>query len=666
MANPQDIDGVIAHYRQQELLRLLTCGSVDDGKSTLIGRLLYDSRAVAEDQLSAASAASRKHGTQGSQVDLALLVDGLRAEREQGITIDVAYRYFSSGKRKFIIADCPGHEEYTRNMATGASTCDLAIVLLDAGRGVLAQTRRHSLIASLLGIRHVVVAINKMDTVDWSEQRFVELRNDFTHFATKLEFRDVRFVPLSALTGDNVVNRSSRMPWYGGGTLMHTLESVHIASDDNLIDLRLPVQLVVRNDSNFRGFAGSLASGVVRRGMKVQALPSGKHTRVASIRNAGAGGEAGAEVDEAQAPEAVTVTLEDEVDLSRGDMLVAPQNRPLLARRFEAMVVWLGDAPLALGGEYLIKHTTQTVGGRLTALRYTIDISTGKRARADAESTSPLPPTLLCNQIGRCEIVVYRPLMLDPYERNRTTGALVVIDKASNATVGAAMVVARGLHQNDAERWNENAEATLQAPSSGVGLSERAERFGHGAGAVLLTGLTNSGKTSVAKALERRLFDMDLGAQVVLLDGQALRTGLSRRLGFSAVDRSENLRRFSEIARLLVDQGALVIGAFVAPDQEVRDRVLERMRGPPRGPADSPTSVALWVHLDCPVQVCQARDTRGLYERAASGEWTDFPGVNMPYDEPQGADLRLLSAELTVKESVDAIIGLMQQRKLLP
>ncbi len=651
-----DIDTYLSTHRQRELLRLLTCGSVDDGKSTLIGRLLFDTQLIADDQLAAAAKASKKHGTQGDNIDLALLVDGLRAEREQGITIDVAYRYFSSKRRKFIIADCPGHEEYTRNMATGASNCDLAIVLIDAKKGVLPQTRRHSFIVSLLGIRHVVVAVNKMDTVDWSEERFNAVRNDFAAFATKLDLGDVRFVPVSALAGDNVVSASARMPWYGGGTLMHTLETVHIASDENLIDLRLPVQLVLRPDSGFRGFAGSLASGVLRKGAEVCVLPSGKRSRVASLYNAAEEKE----VEEAQAPEAVTLTLEDEIDVSRGDMLVAPKNRPVQAHRFEAMIVWMHETPLRLGAEYLIKHTTQTVGGRLATLRYTIDINTGNRVPLPSGENDP-EPVLELNQIARCEIAVYRPLMIDPYERNRTTGAFVVIDRRTNQTVGAGMVVARGLHENLAmqeDGWDVSEDPLLQTPVSSVGREERQALFAHAPGVLLLTGLTNAGKTTLAAALMGRLFDQGQGAQVILLDGQGMRAGLSRGLGFSATDRSENLRRFSEVARLLADQGTLVIGAFVAPDQGLRERVMGRLREPG-------DKQALWVHLECPVEVCKERDARGLYERAATGEWSDFPGVNMPYDKAEGADLVLDTNALSVEASVEAIIVLLTKNQLL-
>jgi bifunctional enzyme CysN/CysC len=425
---PSAIDTFLDHYRRRELLRFLTCGSVDDGKSTLIGRLLHDSQGVYDDQLSAARRDSVKHGTTGGELDLALLVDGLQAEREQGITIDVAYRYFSTPRRKFIIADTPGHEQYTRNMATGASTCDLAVILVDATRGVLDQTRRHAFIATLLGIRHLVVAINKMDLVDYSEARFESIREDFAGFAAKLQVGDVHFIPISALKGDNVVHGTDAMPWYRGGPLLDYLETLHIASDRNLIDLRLPVQLVVRPSAEFRGYAGSLASGVLRPGDAVTVLPSGRQTSVRSIHTIDG------EKSEAFAPMPVTVTLADEVDASRGDMLVSPNNAPRVEQEFEAMLVWMHDEPAATKREYLLKQTTVLVPALISEVRYRINVNTLHRETCDE---------LRLNEIGRVRIETPRLLAFDSYVRNRATGAFILIDRITNATVAAGMILDR-------------------------------------------------------------------------------------------------------------------------------------------------------------------------------------------------------------------------------
>ncbi|MGZ5444408.1 MAG: sulfate adenylyltransferase subunit CysN [Thermoanaerobaculia bacterium] len=422
------IEAFLEQYRKRELLRFLTCGSVDDGKSTLIGRLLHDSFGVYDDQLSAARKATAKHGTTGEDLDLALLVDGLQAEREQGITIDVAYRYFSTPRRKFIIADTPGHEQYTRNMATGASTCDLAVILMDATRGVLDQTRRHAFIATLLGIRHLVVAVNKMDLAGYSASRFESIREDFAAFAAKLQVGDVHFIPLSALRGDNVVHASTAMPWYRGGPLLDYLETVHIASDRNLIDLRLPIQVVLRPSAEFRGYAGSIASGVLRKGDAVTVLPSGHGTRIRAIRTLDG------ESDEAFSPMAVTVTLEDEVDVSRGDMLVHPNNAPRVEQEFEAMIVWMHDAPAAAGRQYLLKHTTVVVPATVADIRYRINVNTLHREPCEE---------LHLNEIGRVRLDTARLLAFDSYVRNRATGAFILIDRLTNVTVAAGMILDR-------------------------------------------------------------------------------------------------------------------------------------------------------------------------------------------------------------------------------
>ena len=555
-----DIDAYLAQHERKELLRFLTCGSVDDGKSTLIGRLLYDSKMIYEDQLAAIQKDSVIHGTVGGNFDPALLTDGLKAEREQGITIDVAYRYFSTAKRKFIIADTPGHVQYTRNMATGASTCDLAIILIDARHGVIEQTKRHSFITSLLGIRHIMVAINKMDLVDYSQERYDEIREQYKDFAQRLDRTDLHFIPISALLGDNVVDKSKNMPWYDGTTLMHFLEeTLYIASDRNLEDFRMPVQYVNRPHLDFRGFCGTIGSGIIRKGDKITVLPSGKTSKVKSIVTFDG------ELDEAFAPLSVTLTLEDEIDVSRGDMFARPGNVPRVEQHFEAMVVWMDESPMVPGKQYTIKHSTLATPGIINTLRYQIDVNTLHRKDA---------PTLGLNEIGRCAISLNQPIMFDAYKRNRSTGAFIVVDRITNATVAAGMIMDRA-SDHHVDHWEHEATSeSLQESTSNVNPDERKSRLGQTPATILLTGLTGSGKTNIARALERRLFDE--GRTSVVLDGQNMRLGVSRDLGFSSEDRSENLRRSAEVARLVNDSGLICIGAFVAPEASVREK------GPPR------------------------------------------------------------------------------------
>ncbi|HEY6564494.1 MAG TPA: sulfate adenylyltransferase subunit CysN, partial [Pirellulaceae bacterium] len=554
-----DIDAYLEQHQDKELLRFLTCGSVDDGKSTLIGRLLLDSKMIYEDQLAAVRRDSVVHGTTGGELDPALLTDGLKAEREQGITIDVAYRYFSTARRKFIIADTPGHEQYTRNMATGASTCDLAIILIDARRGVLTQTKRHSFITSLLGIKHVIVAINKMDLVDYSQSVFERIRQDYIDFAARMAVDDVHFIPVSALLGDNLTTVSSRMPWYQGSTLMHMLETVHIASDRNLIDFRFPVQYVNRPHLDFRGFCGTIASGVVRAGDELMVLPSRKKSRVRTITTFDG------DVAEAFAPSAVTITLQDEIDVSRGDVLVQPGNIPRVEDRFEAMLVWMDEEPMIPGKVYWFRQSTKTATGSIATLRYQIDVNTLHRQDA---------PGLQLNQIGRCTVRLTQPFIFDAYARNRATGSFVVIDRMSHRTVGAGMILDRNTDEHGRDRWHdEPVSATLREAKGFVTSDERHARFGQRPVTVLLTGVSGSGKNSTAFATERLLFDQ--GRAVAVLVGQNLRLGMSRDLGFTADERSENLRRGCEAARIMNDTGLICLCAFVAPEEDARQRARE-------------------------------------------------------------------------------------------
>jgi len=634
-----DIDAYLAQHERKELLRFLTCGSVDDGKSTLIGRLLYDSKMIYEDQLAAIERDSVMHGTTGGEFDPALLTDGLKAEREQGITIDVAYRYFSTARRKFIIADTPGHEQYTRNMATGASNCNLAIILIDARHGVLTQTKRHSFITSLLGIKHVIVAVNKMDLVDYSQEVFEQIKSDYVDFAAKMEVDDVRFIPLSALRGDNVVEKSGNMPWYDGMPLMHMLENVYIGSDRNLQDFRFPVQYVNRPNLDFRGFCGTVAAGVVRQGEEVMVLPSRQRSRIRSIVTFEG------ELEEAFTPQAVSLTLEDEIDVSRGDMIVRPGNVPRVSDHFDAMVVWMSDDPLVPGKPYTIKHTTKLVSGQVSTLRYQIDVNTLHRRDA---------PVLGLNEIGRCAIQLTQPAAFDPYKRSRSTGGFIFIDRMTNVTVGAGMILEHATGDESAAHWDDEPKsAMLHREASTVSDEERRARFGQLPVTILLTGLTGAGKTSVAYALERRLFDM--GRASTVLDGQNLRLGISRDLGFTSDERSENLRRGAEVARLINQAGMICIGAFVAPSEVARRKAAEVVG----------RENFLVVHLDAPLEVCRARDEDQMYPLADSGEIASFPGVSAPYEPPTEPDLRLATDELSIAECVQRILDLLIERDLI-
>jgi bifunctional enzyme CysN/CysC len=630
-----DINAYLAQHERKELLRFITCGSVDDGKSTLIGRLLFESKMIYEDQLAAIQKDSVRHGTTGGEIDLALLTDGLEDERQQGITIDVAYRYFSTDKRKFIIADTPGHEQYTRNMATGASSADLAIILIDARHGVLVQTKRHSFIVSLLGIKHIVVAINKMDLVDFSQETFEKIRDDYQSFAARLDLPDVHFLPISALKGDNVVQQSKHTPWYDGPTLMGLLENVYIGSDRNLEDFRFPVQIVNRPHLNFRGFCGTIASGIVRKGDEIMALPSRKTSRVKTITTFDG------DRDEAFAPQAITLTLEDEIDVSRGDMIVRPGNTPRVEQKFEAMVVWMAEEPMVPGKSYWVKQTTKTTPGQINTLRYQVDVNTLHRKDA---------PTLSLNEIGRCSFTVSQPICFDAYRRNRASGAFILIDRVTNGTVGAGMILDRSTNEGRHDHWDDQPTAAeLHKERSNVTAAERQARFGQQPATVLLTGLTGSGKTTLAYALERQLFND--GRAVVVLDGQNMRRGISKDLGFSADERSENLRRSAEVARLFNDAGIIVVAAFVAPDEAVRQKAAGTV-GRER---------FLVVHLDCPLEVCRQRDPDGHYKQADSGEIA-MPGVTSPFEPPAAPDLVLKTDKISVAACVEQLIALLEMR----
>ena len=627
-----DIDAYLAQHEQKELLRFLTCGSVDDGKSTLIGRLLYDSKMIYEDQLAKIEKDSVAHGTTGGSFDPALLTDGLKEEREQGITIDVAYRYFSTAKRKFIIADTPGHVQYTRNMATGASTADLAVILIDARKGVLEQTKRHSFIASLLGIKHVLVAINKMDLVDFDEQVFEQIQKDYREFASRLDSTDLHFIPISALDGDNVVNLSERSPWYQGSTLMNFLESVYIGSDRNLEDFRFPVQYVLRPNLDFRGFSGTVSSGIIRKGDEVMALPSRKTSHIKDIVTFDGSR------DEAFAPLSVTLTLEDEIDVSRGDMLVRPGNVPKSEQKFDAMIVWMAEQPMIPGNQYLFKHTTKTVPGSFATLRYCVDVNTMHRQPS---------PALELNQIGRVNVSLNQPIAFDRYRRNKSTGAFIVIDRITNVTVAAGMILDRRTSEDELGHWDEAPHSeSLTQEISNVSPQERAARYGQTPVTLLLTGLPGAGKSSTAYGLERKLFD--LGRSAFVVDGQNMRLGISRDLGFSAVDRSENLRRAAELGKLMNRNGLVCILALVAPSEEAREKAAQVVG----------TDHFLVVHLTAPAEVCAARN-----QNVRDGETTERAALD--YQEPVKADLTLDTEKLDTVACVDEITKLLESRQYI-
>jgi len=614
----------------KDLLRFSAVGSVDDGKSTLIGRLLHDTKSIYEDQLSSLRSDSSRIGT-GPEIDFALLTDGLRAEREQGITIDVAYRYFSTPRRNFIIADTPGHEQYTRNMATGASTAHLAIILIDAQHGILTQTRRHSFIASLLGIPRLLVAVNKMDLVGYAQPVFDRIVAEFTEFATRLGITDLKFIPISALLGDNVVTWSPKMPWYHGESVIDHLETVYIGSDRNLVDFRFPIQYVVRPNQAFRGYAGQVASGVVKVGEEVLALPSMRTTRVKSILSYGG------EHEYAFAPMSVTITLEDEIDLSRGDLLVHPKNLPSVQSNFEAMVVWMAEAPMDPSRPYLVKHTTRTTRATVQQLHYRVDVNTLSRGAAD---------TLGLNEIGRVAFQSTHKLFVDPYKKNRLTGSFVVVDPVSNGTVAAGMIIDRlpeGQIRSAAVGLSAPRSENIRAEVSPVSVEARERLLDQRAVTLWMTGLSGSGKSSIAQELERRLHAQ--GRHVYVLDGDNLRFGLNRDLSFSRTDRSENIRRAAEVARLFNDAGTVVIVPIISPFREDRERA-RAIIGPER---------FIEVYLSTPLAVCEGRDVKGLYRKARAGEIAEFTGISSPYEPPEHPALALDTSGLGLSESVDLL-----------
>ena len=627
-----DILSYLRQHEQKDLLRFITCGSVDDGKSTLIGRLLHDSALIYEDHLAAITKDSARFGTTGDAPDLALLVDGLQSEREQGITIDVAYRYFSTDKRKFIIADTPGHEQYTRNMATGASTASLAIILVDARKGVLTQTKRHTSIVTLLGIKHLVLAVNKMDLVGWSHERFDEVVRAYGSVLDRLDVRgaDVTALPISALLGDNVVRASEHMPWFAGQPLMHVLETIDIQRDVNLTDLRFPVQYVVRPDQSFRGYAGTIASGTVRIGDEVMVLPSRKRSFVRAVVTFGR------DLETASAPHCVTLTLEDDIDVARGDTIVHPQSAPTVGTAFDATIVWMHEQPLTVGRLYDLKLGTSTTQASITRIHHRRDVNTLEREPTDR---------LGLNEIGRCSIELAAPLAFDPYDTLPSTGSFILIDRITHATVAGGMVRST-TRVGVADRatnvtWHE----------SKITKAMRA-KLKHQAPCVLwFTGLSGAGKSTIANALEQRLAVM--GHHTYLLDGDNVRHGLNRDLGFSDEDRVENIRRVGEVARLMVDAGLIVIAAFISPFRSDRQLVRSMFED----------GEFLEVFVDVPLNVAEQRDPKGLYKQARAGAIRSFTGIDSPYEPPGHPEVRLRTDVDDAAACVEHIIDVLARRR---
>jgi bifunctional enzyme CysN/CysC len=628
--------------RPADLLRFATAGSVDDGKSTLIGRLLYDSKQVLSDQLAHVEQTSQRMGH--DFLDLSLLTDGLRAEREQGITIDVAYRYFATAQRRFIIADTPGHEQYTRNMFTGASTADLAIVLIDARKGVIAQSKRHAFISSLLGIPHVVVCVNKMDLVDFDEAVFDAIVEDFDTFGARLELPDVTFIPISALHGDNVVDRSEAMPWYQGPPLLYHLEHVHIASDRNLIDVRFPVQWVIRPPSSsvadYRAYAGQVAGGIIREGDDVVVLPSGQRSKVAGIDTFEG------PIAEAFPPMSVALRLTDDIDVSRGSTIVRTQNQPTVSKQFECLMCWMSEEPLSPRRRYTVKHTTRTAMVGKIDVRYRIDVESLRR---DESAT-----TLELNDLARVQLELSSPLVFDSYRRNRVTGSLIVIDDATNDTVAAGVILDTEV-EGAGEEVKSERSPNVRWQGTRMTRELRWKSLGHGGATLWFTGLPGAGKSTVAAAVEERL--LEAGLPAFLLDGDNLRHGLNGDLGFDETARSENVRRTAHVARLLAESGTIALVSLVSPyaaDREIAATLHS---------ADELEFVEIFV--DAPLELCEQRDPKGLYARARAGELIGMTGVGAPYEAPANPDLVVGALQETVEEEVERVMELLAARGLI-
>ena len=627
LKDSDDVIEYLAAHENKGLLRFITCGSVDDGKSTLIGRLLYDSKLLYDDQMAALESDTKKHGTQGEKIDFALLVDGLAAEREQGITIDVAYRFFSTEKRKFIVADTPGHEQYTRNMATGASTADLAVVMIDARAGVKTQTRRHSYIASLLGIRNIVVAVNKMDLVDFSEKAFRDIEADYREFAKPLSFETIAVMPLSALDGDNIITKSRKTPWYDGAALLPYLETVKVRSDLADHPFRMPVQWVNRPNLDFRGFSGTIASGAVKPGDDIAVLPSAKRSKVKSIVTMDGA------LDEAGPDMAVTVTLEDEIDISRGDVICAGKAPAEQTDQFAAHLLWMSEDKLYPGRQYLLKTANRMISATVTELKHKVNVNTLEHMSGK---------TLELNEVAFCNFSLSAPIAFDPYKENRRTGSFILIDRRTNATIGAGMIDfslrrAKNVHWQDLD-VDKKARATAKHQKPCV---------------LWFTGLSGSGKSTVANLVEKRLHD--LGRHTYILDGDNVRHGLNKDLGFTNADRIENIRRVGETARLMADAGLITCVSFISPFQSERRMARELM-------ADGEF---IEVYISTPLEVCEKRDVKGLYAKARRGEIKNFTGIDSAYEAPERAEIDVDTSDISAADAADMIVEYLQSKGYL-
>ena len=618
----EDIEAYLSAHERKSLLRFLTCGSVDDGKSTLIGRLLYDSKMIFEDQLAALEADSKKVGTQGGDIDFALLVDGLAAEREQGITIDVAYRFFSTDKRKFIVADTPGHEQYTRNMVTGASTADAAVILIDARKGVLTQTRRHSYLVSLLGIRHVVLAVNKMDLVGWDRQVYDAILQEYAEFAAQIGIKDYTAIPMSALKGDNITSRSEAAPWYEGPALMPLLETLPVEDDLREQPFRMPVQWVNRPNLDFRGFSGLISTGTVRPGDKIKALPSGREStidRIVTFRG---------DLDEAVAGQSVTLTLKDEIDISRGDVISEAGSPPPVADQFEATIVWMDDEAMLPGRPYLLKVGTRVVSAQVTEPKYKVNVNTLEHLAAKR---------LELNEIGVCNLSLDAAIAFDAYAENHDLGGFILIDRISNRTVGAGML-------HFALRRSQN----IHWQALDVDKASRAALKGQRGRVVWLTGLSGSGKSTIANLVEKRLHAD--GRHTYLLDGDNVRHGLNKDLGFTDEDRVENIRRVAEVAKLMVDAGLIVLVSFISPFRAER-RLARELQA---------EGDFVEVFVDTPLAVAEQRDVKGLYKKARAGELKNFTGIDSPYEAPENAEIVIDTTAMSATEAAEQIVAWLE------
>ena len=622
-----DIDAYLKAHENKSLLRFITCGSVDDGKSTLIGRLLYESKMIFEDQLTALEQDSKKVGTQGENIDFALLVDGLAAEREQGITIDVAYRFFATEHRKFIVADTPGHEQYTRNMATGASTADLAVLLIDARQGVLTQTKRHAFIASQLGVRHIVLAVNKMDLVDYSGKVFNEIDDDFKTFADQLDIPNLHAIPVSALAGDNVVDGSRYMPWYEGPSLLGYLEGVDVEAEETSLPFRMPVQWVNRPDLDFRGYAGRIAGGIVRPGDDVRVLPSGKQSKIARIVTMDS------DLDEAVSGQSVTLTLTDEIDISRGDVIATSETPPEISDQFDTTIIWLSEEPMLPGRSYRMKTSSRLVSATVNAPKHKTDVNTLQKLPAK---------TLQLNEIGNCTLAVDRPIAFDSYNENRQTGSFILIDRMTNNTVGMGMI-----------NFPLRRAANIHWQNLDINKAANAEQKGQSPAVLWFTGLSGSGKSTIANEVQRRLFAS--GRHSFILDGDNVRHGLNRDLGFTDADRVENIRRVAEVSKLMVDAGLITLVSFISPFRAERDLARNLME----------EGEFIEIFVNTPLSVAESRDPKGLYKKARAGNLRNFTGIDSPYEAPENPEIEINTDDMSLEDAAERVINGLIERGII-